>query len=367
MNVYEHLIYSNGEYENYIENLVKEISERGHEVALHAHPDASLGFYDKGLSDLSYDEQKKIIQYGKEFIMEHTGKAPISFRGGAYRVNEATFKVLEEEGFQYESSCFYGIEGNNLKRYNSLNTVCKIGNLIEFPMVRVFRSNGDFTKLDLNTLSYDEMVNVLEEMKAREGFGAAQIMFHSFSFIDQNEDASDKLYFAEGTHNAYGVDEELQKRFEDILEYISNDDAIDVVTFEQFDKDNFDMPPESADGVFVCHSEKAEKAAEKFVFVKDKDEIVDYFDISQAIDGKNITFTNNYPKDNAEYAWYIYYGDDTENLDKFMYDSNNSLTYSFDKNGTYRIKAYIKVDGEKKSKDIAIVAVNDSTVDCILK
>ena len=102
VNIYEHLRYSD-EYDGYMENLLARISSRGHEVGLHSHSEETLDFYLDELTDCTYEQQEKIISYGVDFIEEHTGKKPISFRGGGYKVNDDTFDILEKQGFLYEN------------------------------------------------------------------------------------------------------------------------------------------------------------------------------------------------------------------------------------------------------------------------
>ena len=173
VNIYEHLRYT-GKYDRYVENLIKEISERGHEVGLHSHRDMTLGFYNDELPDLSFEQQQEVIRYGVEFIEKNINKKPISFRGGGYKVNDDTFKVLRENGIKYDSSYFYGNSSNTFAKYNALNLVCKasdeVDGLIEFPIIRAVKRNGDLAKLDLNQMTYTEMVEVLEQMKKRDGF-----------------------------------------------------------------------------------------------------------------------------------------------------------------------------------------------------
>lgn len=78
-NIYEHSNY-HGDWANYIEKLVGRIFSRNHEVGLHTHENPPI--FPKVLREYDYDEQKKIIEYGTNFIKEITGKSPISHRGG---------------------------------------------------------------------------------------------------------------------------------------------------------------------------------------------------------------------------------------------------------------------------------------------
>lgn len=259
-NVYEHPACPDG----YMAGLVKRMSQRGHEVALHAHPNPKLDFYQKSLYGCSYQEQLKILGYGTEYIQKHTGKRPISFRGGACSCNEATFRVLSELGYRIDSSCFYGAPEKGEcrpKYFRSLNQVTKIGSLTEFPVVVVSDRSGSMQKFDLNALDTKDLIALTEDMKARKGFSAVQFMLHSFSFLEQSDQSSDPSF---STKDGCAIDRNLTKRFEDFLDYLKNDPGIEVVTFEEYAEKELPLPPLWGDGVFHTGSDSSRKAAAEF-------------------------------------------------------------------------------------------------------
>lgn len=92
-----------------------------------------------------------------------------------------------------------------------LNQVCKIENLIEFPVVQTIRSDDLSSKLDFNNMPTNGMIAVLEEMEVRDEFNAATLIFHSFGFMDQNFRDGVLPDFQEGTHNVYGANANLEK------------------------------------------------------------------------------------------------------------------------------------------------------------
>lgn len=274
-NIYEHDNF-HGAYEGYMENLVKRISSRGHEVALHTHEDGNqLDFYQKPLYACDYEEQRKILQYGTDFIEKHTGKRPISHRGGGYRCNETTFQVLSDLGYRIESSSFYGNiggSGNRFPHFRSLNQPVSIEGLIEFPVVAVFDQKGALKKFDINQLNEKALIAAVEQMKERRDFNAVQFMFHSFSFLDQKgkEGLEPKFYVesASSSHAGYGVHPGLMKRFETFLDYLRDDPRIEVVTFEQYLAKKAKLPPIWGDGPFHADTEEAKKVALSFAGVR---------------------------------------------------------------------------------------------------
>ncbi len=265
-NIYEHQNFT-GIWEGYIERLIREMSDRGHEVALHTHQDGStLPFYQEQLFACNYEEQKQILEYGAQFIEKHTGKRPVSHRGGGYRCNDITFRVLAELGFQVDSSCFAHntYSPNRNLYYRSLNQICTIDDILEFPVIAILDRQGRTKKFDVNQLSLKELINSVEEMKRRPDFTAVQFMFHSFSFLDQR--GSDELEpsFVAGRHAGYGVSRGLTTLFESFLDYLQNDPQIEVVTFDQYLSKNNPLPSFWGDGVFSVDTEEAKKAAKEF-------------------------------------------------------------------------------------------------------
>ncbi len=262
-NVYEHNNY-HGDWEKYMEKLIERIFSRNHEVELHTH--ANPPVFPNMLHACSYDEQKEIIEYGTNFIKEITGKRPIAHRGGSYSCNDFTFKALYDLGYKFDSSCFYFTSGNSnqFRYYNSLNQICMIDNLIEFPVISVFDGRGTKRKFDIICLNEQELISIVEQMKSREDFEIAQFMFHSFSFIDQKGDIGAKPYFTFGTNICYGINKPLMKQFENFLDYLYNDPCIEIVTFDDLLKSGFSIPSFWGDGIFHSGTEKSKILARDY-------------------------------------------------------------------------------------------------------
>lgn len=263
-NVYEHLNYSNSN-DMYIENLIENISDSGHEIGLHTHQNNNLDFYKKNIISMSYEEQYKVLEYGTKFIKKHTSKTPISFRGGAYSINDNTFKILSELGYKIESSSFYHHTGTNnrFQYFNSLNQVTKIEDLLEFPIISTINNNGLIRKFDINTLNENELINIVNDMKKRNNFNVAQLMFHSFSFLDQIGGEGKELKYQAGTHEVYGVSKSLMKRYEKFLDYLYEDPDIKVVTFQEYLNLNLPISSMFGDGVFITGTQKSKESKKK--------------------------------------------------------------------------------------------------------
>ncbi len=251
-NIYEHKNFT-GNYEFYLENLIREMTQRGHEVGLHFHyHGSSLDYYNKLISSYDYSTQRKIIEYGIDFIEKNTGVRPVSARGGAYDCNEVTFKVLEDLGIKVDSSCFYAHTGvgNQFHHFRSLNQVVNINNIIEFPIVNMYNDRGKPKKFDINQLSLRELTYFINHMKERDDFNAVQFMFHSFSFIQQSASDTEEPIFISGSHKAYGIHNGLIERFEKFIDLLQKDPDIELITFNQYINMNLPLPSIFGDGIF---------------------------------------------------------------------------------------------------------------------
>mmetsp|Transcript_12430 Transcript_12430/g.35088 ORF Transcript_12430/g.35088 Transcript_12430/m.35088 type:complete len:552 (+) Transcript_12430:61-1716(+) len=76
---------------------VRSIAERGHEVGQH-------GDSHEMTADVSEVEEHRIVRAGMEAIESLTGKPPVGYRSPAQSFGNHTLRVLEENGFLYDSS-----------------------------------------------------------------------------------------------------------------------------------------------------------------------------------------------------------------------------------------------------------------------
>lgn len=188
VNVYEHTLYPDG----WMRDLLRQIDARGHEVALHCHQNRDLEFYRKGLLSYDAEGQAKILRYGMDFIEAAIGQPPVSFRSGALRVNDETFRALEACDLLIDSSLAYATtpsDCNAITEYASVNRAWRYGNVLEFP-ITVLDRGGRLTRLDSNaTPDLDALTAAVEQMVAA-GCEHAVLLAHSFSFVLCTRDPS---------------------------------------------------------------------------------------------------------------------------------------------------------------------------------
>ena len=169
-----------------VENVVREIAERGHEVGLHTHPSPNSEMYHRPLFYLPERQQVDILNWGIDTIERWTGVPAISFRAGGYALDDNTRTAIEEVGLAIDSSCFFPSPNNRQERL-TVNAVVRDGAFVEVPITTVLRQTGDaleHRKLDLNWLSVESLMEALRTL-TDHGAGFAMFMMHSFSFLQK--------------------------------------------------------------------------------------------------------------------------------------------------------------------------------------
>lgn len=225
-----------------VENVVREIAARGHEVGLHTHPSPTLDFYCRPLFRLSRVAQVTVLRWGVDLIAKWTGERPTSFRAGGYALNDDTFDALDEVGIAIDSSCFFS-SPNNHNTKHTVNAVSSWNEVIEVPITSVLRATGkghlEHRKLDIDWLSVDELDSALAAIVSHRA-RYAMFMMHSFSFIDKrtrrpDEEASPRARFVSDVHldryvEVYGPKPAMRVAFAEFLERLVINPAVRVST-----------------------------------------------------------------------------------------------------------------------------------------
>ena len=245
------------EYCDYMKELIREIDKRGHEVALHCHgvpKELNAGvlfpYNNKNLSALGLDETVARIQAGMHFVKGCIGKAPISFRAGAYSINSDTLEALRLSGIKYDSSCYYGNSNNRMPYWRSVSKPVEECGIVEFPIVPVITGRGkSLLKLDFDVLSNEEIISALRNLR-HLGINATQIMLHSFSFLRSfpiGRENKPLVIYPRGKE-CYGGNVASKEKMRKLLSILCNDNDFEVKTFEMLDKEGWRVNEASADG-----------------------------------------------------------------------------------------------------------------------
>jgi polysaccharide deacetylase family protein (PEP-CTERM system associated) len=105
-------------------HLVKEISERGHEVASH-------GFGHQLCHDIKPADLKQDLIHSKQLLEDITGSEVVGYRAPSFSINAQALEILEQCGYRYDSS------------YNSFEANPRYGHL-DLPQ---YRRNGQGIKI----------------------------------------------------------------------------------------------------------------------------------------------------------------------------------------------------------------------------
>lgn len=172
--------------EKKIKNVINMILSRGHFAGVHVHPDHMA---DKGrpfLWEYSYEEQCDILTRATDMFHKLTGEAPRFFRAGKYGANRTTLSILQELGYQYDFSQFYGQKWCGIDPPVAINLPHKIGEIVEIPVttfsVCKIGAYEKFEKIDMEMYSrqFDYAIR-----KFNEGDNMIISLFlHSFSLLE---------------------------------------------------------------------------------------------------------------------------------------------------------------------------------------
>ena len=83
-----------------------EIEARGHELAMHFHPDSFADGNARGLGQLGEypgEVQRNMLTDGITMWSDALGRSPHCFRPGCFSANDETFRILVDLGFRYGS------------------------------------------------------------------------------------------------------------------------------------------------------------------------------------------------------------------------------------------------------------------------
>ncbi len=114
-------------------SLVREASNRGHEIASH-------GFAHRLVYRMSAHEFLQDLRLSKEIVEDIVGKPALGYRTSGFSVTEQTpwfFEKIVEAGYVYDSSVFpapRGHGGLKTNKFGPYNIPTKSGDLLEFPI-----------------------------------------------------------------------------------------------------------------------------------------------------------------------------------------------------------------------------------------
>lgn len=178
--------WDNGEKD--IARVLMDIESSGHNTGVHIHPDHMSDQNRRFLWQYSYGEQKEIIRKCTDLYESILGKKPISFRAGRYGANRDTLHILDELGYKFDMSEFYGNRRCSITPPTHINKACKVelSELIEIP-ITVFKSfsipgYSRVDKVDCN-MNTNEFKRVMRKIDESSSVSLITYFMHSFSAL----------------------------------------------------------------------------------------------------------------------------------------------------------------------------------------
>ena len=217
-----------------VENIVRQIVDRGHDVQLHTHEEfRCFSFCDTKdidcwhrctkkqsfLSGNTLENQIAIISEGARNIEKWSGSYPVAFRGGGFDADFNTLKALRALNIPVDSSL--SNPGHQLATTLPINNVGEYEGIVEVPLFNYTEDlilKRSIRHLDIESNTLIEQKYLLNEA-IKNGTRTVVLLMHSFSFC----------------RPGYGCPiEENIERFDNLLAYIKTVPDIKVITFKEF-------------------------------------------------------------------------------------------------------------------------------------
>ena len=126
--------------EDELRRAVEAIMERGHEVQLHVHDEHLRNSEDPAIRALAgdlmqkdHDEFRNILELGIEVFERLTGKQPIAYRAGGYRIIDEHFPALQELGIKFDTSMNAYLNSRVAEWMKTRTQPYWVGDVLELP------------------------------------------------------------------------------------------------------------------------------------------------------------------------------------------------------------------------------------------
>lgn len=232
-------------YGDEIINVGKYIVSRGHDLQIHCHYELLKDIVGKepwGSNENCYswykndNDAKIMINYVTEQYIRCTGKMPVAYRGGAYRIDVPVLKVLKEKGYQADLSynCIRPLILSENKQFLFEN------GLIELPIgILPDKKPLNFNYALLEPKSLEDFDSTIHEYNKYfdeyyEYYGkdaVATVLMHSWSFL-HSEQTSHSGFFDKPNDILVSFFDCLIEALKDKVEFISVSEAIRQVSSE---------------------------------------------------------------------------------------------------------------------------------------
>jgi len=185
-----------------VEDVVRPIVERGHDVQLHCHTEwlshvpanRLSGRTGRNLKDFELEEQCRIIEYARDTLMAAGAPCPVIFRAGNYGANDNTALALGTLGIGYDSSHCPAMTGADCAI--SLGSDDRRPRLhsgvVEVPISCIETFGRRLRHGQLTALSLQELVAALRHARD-EQLEEVVLVSHSFELLSRDRSRINRL------------------------------------------------------------------------------------------------------------------------------------------------------------------------------
>lgn len=177
-----------------VDAIVQPIVARGHGVQLHLHTEwlefarsnAPVGRTGRNMADFTLEEQKVLLEYALERLVEAGAPRPIAFRAGNYGANDDTLRALASLGMIYDTSFAPGIPDSACQITlppNQLSPILHQG-ITEVPIGAIAAAGDTLRHAQVTALSQWELKRAIRHA-AGAGWSSFVIVSHSFELFDR--------------------------------------------------------------------------------------------------------------------------------------------------------------------------------------
>ena len=209
-----------------IADIVEPVVARGHEVQLHMHTEW-LALAEQGrapvpdagpnMKNYGFEEQCRLLEWGKQVLVDAGAPAPSVFRAGNYGANEDTLRALAETGFTHDTSHAPAVADSacEIGLGSSDRLPVERGGIIEVPVSCIGLDNGPLRHAQLTALTVLELQHLLR-CTYKSGGDDVTVVSHSFELLSRKRDRINRV---------------LRRRFERFCRRVRADNDVQAVTY----------------------------------------------------------------------------------------------------------------------------------------
>jgi hypothetical protein len=188
--------------EQVIADIVGAIVSRGHEIALHIHPewlrwvkdspvDGRLG---QSIASFGYDDQVTLLRLAKDMLVRAGAPNPVAFRAGNFGANDDSLMALAAIGIAWDSSFTPGGREacSGISLPSGLTHPVRHAGIIEVPVSGLFDRPGRFRPAQVCAVSAAEMRAALNHA-AESDHPVFNIVTHSFEMLSRDRTRPNRI------------------------------------------------------------------------------------------------------------------------------------------------------------------------------